>query len=74
MPTLETVCEVRFTLPDELAPCQAKAKVVWLRSEGPNTKKGVGLAFEPLSADTEHRVLAYLKRFQDLASDVDFQS
>jgi uncharacterized protein (TIGR02266 family) len=74
VPSLDTVCELRFTLPDELEPCQANAKVVWVRSEGPNTKKGAGLAFEPLSADTEHRVLAYLQRFQDLAEDVEFQA
>jgi uncharacterized protein (TIGR02266 family) len=70
MPSLDSVCELRFALPDELGPCQTRAKVVWLRSEGPNTKKGAGLAFEPLSAETEHKISAYLQVFQDLVSIV----
>ena len=73
-PSLDSICELRFTLPDEAGSCRVRAKVVWLRTEGPNTKRGVGLAFEAFDADTQQKVAAYLDRFQELASDVDFQA
>jgi Domain of unknown function (DUF4388)/PilZ domain len=74
LPALDTVCELHFTLPEELGTCQVGAKVVWLRSEGVNTKRGAGLAFQSLPGDCEERISTYLRRFQDLASDVEFQS
>ena len=72
MPPLDCVCELHFTLPNEIGRCQAQAKVVWLRSEASNTKKGAGLAFQSLVADTAQKISAYLKWFHDLATDVDF--
>lgn len=73
-PPIDADCNLHFTLPEEFGPCQVSARVVWVRSEGPNTKKGVGLAFQPLAADAQQKISAYLKRFEDLATDVDFQA
>ncbi len=53
LPALDSFWELRFTLPEILGQCQVKAKVVWLRSEGANTRKGAGLAFETLAADCQ---------------------
>jgi hypothetical protein len=74
LPPLDSVCELHFTLPENLGRCQAHAKVVWLRSEGANTRRGAGLAFESLAADCKERISTYLRRFQELATDVDFQA
>ena len=74
LPPVDCVCELHFMLPEEIGRCQARAKVVWLRSEASNTKKGAGLAFESLESDTQQKISAHLKRFQDLATDVDFQA
>ena len=73
-PEPKTACRVSFELPWELGRCQAKAKVVWRRSEGPDTKKGLGLAFLEFSPDSKRRVAAYLERFSELAADVDFDA
>jgi hypothetical protein len=73
-PGPESECALEFELPWELGQCQASVKVVWLRSEGPDTKRGIGLSFLGLSPDTKARVDAYLARFQELAADVDFQA
>ena len=67
LPSLDAVCELHFTLPDNLGRCQARARVVWLRSGGANIKRGAGLAFETLAADCEHRISTYLTKFQALA-------
>lgn len=74
LPALDSFCELRFTLPENLGQCQVKAKVVWLRSEGANTRRGAGLAFEALAADCQQWISTYLQRFQDLAADVDFNA
>jgi uncharacterized protein (TIGR02266 family) len=73
-PGPDSECELDFDLPWELGHCQAKAKVAWLRSEGPDTRKGVGLSFLELPAESAERVEAYLERFQELAADVDFEA
>ena len=73
-PGLDEICDLHFTLPEEVGPCRVRAKVVWIRSDGPNTKKGAGLAFEPPDADTAAKISGYLKRFEDLATDVDFRA
>ncbi len=73
-PEPKTQCRVSFELPWELGRCQAKAKVVWRRSDGPDTKKGLGLAFLEFSPDSKRRVAAYLERFSELAADVDFEA
>lgn len=66
-------CELGFELPWELGHCRAQAKVAWLRSEGPDTRRGVGLSFE-LSPESKGRLAAYLERFQELAADMDFEA
>jgi len=72
-PGPDSECELGFELPWELGDCQAQAKVAWLRSEGPDTRRGVGLSFLELSPDSKGRLAAYLKRFQELAADVVFR-
>lgn len=72
-PGPDSECELGFELPWELGHCQAQAKVAWLRSEGPDTRRGVGLSFE-LSSESKGRLAAYLERFQELAADVDFEA
>ena len=74
LPPRDSFCDIHFMIPEEIGRCEARAKVVWVRSEGSNVKKGVGLAFEPLEWDTQLKISAYLKRFQDLATDLDFQA
>jgi hypothetical protein len=74
LPPLDSLCELRFTLPEDLGQCQARAKVVWLRSQGASAKKGAGLAFQSLTADCKERLSTYLQRFQELASEVDLQA
>lgn len=73
-PGPDSECELGFDLPWELGHCQVKAKVAWLRSEGPDTKRGVGLSFLEFSPDSLGRLTAYLERFQEFAADVDFEA
>ena len=73
-PGPDSECELGFELPWELGHCQAKAKVAWLRSEGPDTRRGVGLSFLEFSPDSKGRIATYLERFQELAADVDFEA
>ncbi|GMR22840.1 MAG: hypothetical protein BMS9Abin37_1216 [Acidobacteriota bacterium] len=73
-PGPDSECELGFELPWEFGHCQAQAKVAWLRSEGPDTRRGVGLSFLELSPESKGRLAAYLERFQELAADVDFQA
>ena len=73
-PGPDSECELDFELPWELGHCHAKAKVAWLRSEGPDTRRGVGLSFLEFSPGTQERIAAYLERFQELAADVDFEA
>lgn len=73
-PGPDSECALEFELPWELGLCHARVKVVWLRSEGPDTRRGIGLSFLEFSPNTKGRVAAYLERFQELAADVDFQA
>lgn len=73
-PGPDSECALEFELPWELGQCHARVKVVWLRSEGPDTKRGIGLSFLEFSPDTKGRVAAYLARFKEFAADVDFQA
>ena len=74
LPELDSLCELHFTLPENPGRCQTQARVVWVRSEGANTRKGVGLAFLEPPADYHQRISTYLQRFQKLAADVDFEA
>lgn len=74
LPGPESECELEFELPWELGRCKAKARVVWLRSQGPDTKRGVGLSFLAFSPGSQRRVQAYLARFQEFAADVDVEA
>jgi hypothetical protein len=49
-------------------------KVVWLRAEGPETKRGTGLSFRELPEESRARLSTYLERFEALAADVDFEA
>ena len=71
LPPVGSVGELRFSLPENLGLCRAQTKVAWVRSEGANTRRGAGLAFELLAADCKKRMSTYLKLFQELATDVD---
>ena len=73
-PGPDSECELGFELPWELGHCQAQAKVAWLRSKGPDARRGVGLSFLELSPESKGRLAAYLERFQELAADVDFEA
>ena len=73
-PGPDSECELGFELPWELGHCQAQAKVAWLRSEGPDTRRGVGLSFLELSPESKGRLAAYLERFEELAADVNFEA
>ena len=74
LPSVGSYFDLEFELPWGLGPCEVSAKAVWTRSEGPNTKKGVGLAFQKFALDGKERVEDYLGRFEELAADVDFEA
>jgi len=73
-PGPDSECELGFELPWELGHCQTKAKVAWHRSEGPGTRRGVGLSFLEFSPDSKGRIASYLVRFQELAAVVDLEA
>lgn len=74
LPTLGSDFELEFELPSGIGACKVSANVVWIRSDGPSTKKGVGLAFEEFALDGRTRLETYLARFQELAADVDLEA
>jgi hypothetical protein len=74
LPPARTRADLEFVLPWALGHCQAKVEVVWLRSDGPDTKRGAGLSFVELHGKSRERVFAFLKRFESLAHDVDFEA
>lgn len=74
LPGVGSQFDLEFELPWGIGPCKVTAKVVWTRSEGPNTKKGAGLAFQEFTSGGRERVADYLERFRELAADVDFES
>jgi uncharacterized protein (TIGR02266 family) len=74
LPTVGSGFELEFDLPSGIGACKVSANVVWMRSEGPNTRKGVGLQFQEFASDGRERVATYLERFAELAADVDFEA
>ena len=71
LPQIDTFYELQFTLPRDLGPCQAYAKVVWANVHVSSTKRGVGLQFERMPIESLQRLKLYLEEFQQLASDMD---
>jgi hypothetical protein len=74
LPSSSSPAELEFELPWGLGPCQVTAKIAWLRSEGPDTKRGAGLSFLSFEGESRERISIYLSRFQEVAADVDFQA
>jgi Tfp pilus assembly protein PilZ len=74
LPTVGSGFELEFDLPWGMGRCRVSTSVVWIRSDGPNTKKGVGLAFQGFAEEARERVTTYLSRFEELAADVDFEA
>ena len=71
LPEEETVPELHFELPGGIGAGVTKARVVWARSEAIDGERGVGLAFEGISAADKKKIQTYLERFQQLAADMD---
>ncbi len=74
LPSSGSLAELEFELPWELGPCRVTVNVAWLRAEGPDAKRGVGLSFRGFEGESRERISSYLARFQELAADVDFQA
>jgi hypothetical protein len=74
LPGLDDECQLSFELPWDLGPCRVETKVVWLRAEGPNVKRGAGLSFRSIEADGRDRIMKYLSQFRDVAEDIDIQA
>ena len=71
VPQIDTVYDLQFTLPRNLGPCQAHAKVVWANVHVSAARRGVGLSFERMPTDSLQRLKLYLDEFQQLASNMD---
>ena len=71
VPQIDTVYDLQFTLPRDLGPCQAHAKVVWANVHVSAARRGVGLSFERMPTDSLQRLRLYLDEFQQLALDMD---
>jgi uncharacterized protein (TIGR02266 family) len=74
LPPNDLVVTLAFDLPGDIGKCEGEAQVVWLRSEGPETKRGAGLSFRELHQESRARLSTYLERFEALAADVDFEA
>lgn len=74
LPSSSSLAELEFELPWELGPCRVSCEIAWLRSEGPDAKRGVGLSFREFEGESRERISSYIVRFQELAADVDFQA
>jgi hypothetical protein len=74
LPSSSSLAELEFDLPWDLGSCRVSCSVAWLRSEGPDAKRGAGLSFREFEGETRERISSYLERFQELAADVDFQA
>ncbi len=74
LPASGSLAQLEFELPGELGSCRVTVNVAWLRAEGPDPKRGVGLSFRGFEDDSRERISSYLARFQELAADVDFQA
>ena len=69
-----SVAKLEFDLPWELGYCQAKATVVWVRSEGPNNRRGAGLSFLELAPQSRGKLASYLERFRETAAEVETEA
>ncbi len=70
LPEEGSLCELRFTLPDELGLCDATAKVVWIQNENQGATRGVGLEFEQIPAESIAKLSEFLQRFRQLAAEM----
>lgn len=70
LPPLDLRGTLDFELPWGLGPCRTQVKVVWLRGDTAEAKRGAGLLFESTGGGSRKRIEAYIKQFQDLAEDV----
>jgi Domain of unknown function (DUF4388)/PilZ domain len=74
LPPADSAASLDFELPWELGRCRVSVTVVWIRSEGPDTKRGAGLSFVDFEGDSREQLASYLERFEALAQDVDFEA
>ena len=74
LPENEREGALDFELPWDIGLCRLRAKVVWVRSSGPETKRGAGLSFLDLSEDAQGKIARYVQQFQELAAYVDFEA
>ncbi len=63
--------ELEFELPWELGACRISCSVAWLRSEGPDAKRGAGLSFLEFEGESRERISRYIFQFRELAADID---
>jgi hypothetical protein len=70
LPSSSSPGELEFELPEDSGPCRVRCRIAWLRSEGPDAKRGAGLAFEEFEDLSREKIASYLCRFQELAADV----
>jgi hypothetical protein len=74
LPSSSSLAELEFDLPWELGRCRVSCSVAWLRSEGPDTKRGAGLSFREFDGESREKISSYIVRFRELAADVDFEA
>lgn len=74
LPPSGSIRTLDFELPWDFGRCRVTARIAWLRSEGPEPKRGAGLSFQEFEGDGQVRLNAYLRQFQELAADVDFDA
>jgi hypothetical protein len=74
LPSSSSLAELEFDLPWELGPCRVSVSVAWLRSQGPDAKRGAGLSFRGFEGESRERITSYIVRFRELAADVDFEA
>jgi hypothetical protein len=74
LPSSSVPAELDFELPGELGACRVRCRIAWLRAQGPDAKRGAGLAFQEFEGESRQKISSYIRRFQELASDVDFQA
>lgn len=70
LPPLDLRGTLDFELPWGLGPCRAQVRVVWLRGDTAEAKRGAGLLFESTGGGSRKRIEAYIKEFQELAASV----
>jgi len=74
LPSSSSLAELEFELPWELGSCRLTCSVAWLRSEGPDAKRGAGLSFREFEGESREKISSYLVRFREFAADLDFQA